>query len=215
MRLGTLPSPVLACPCGASRIIAGAASAPSVSSDKGVLWRVRMTLSATRRRPARIATLLRAQPLAREAVTGAAGAAGRAVFGLREVNVVGCQRVAALAVRLSCILCDWRLTAQRVLAWRHWLQVRRIHAAAVAAQVIQFHQRINRPHEHSVRGAVGEPVAPATLVKIGHHLSVAVEAESWPVPAGIGPEFCGHVRKAFAEWYRGKSHTDILTPHTA
>jgi hypothetical protein len=57
----------------------------------------------------------------------------------------------AIAARVAC---SWRLAAERVLARCDRLEVFRIHAAAVAAQVIEFQPVRDWPDEVLVRDAM-------------------------------------------------------------
>src|SRR4030095_1461489 len=76
-----------------------------------------------------------------------------------DSEVLAAERVALAAMRLAGIRRLKRLAAQKVLSAGHRLQMGRVHAGAVAAQVVELEPVRDRPEQEPAGGAVGATAA--------------------------------------------------------
>ena len=99
-----------------------------------------------------------------------------------DVGVVGCERMAVLAVGLSGVLCTGPAPTQDVLSDRRDLHVRRVDASWVVAEVIDGKAIRDLPDQR----LIGIPVGCVSSAQPGGEAPIAAHLRSGPLPAIAG-----------------------------
>lgn len=181
--LSVLPSLFFA-PLASALFVALAAPTSAVSATDGVFGRVFVPKVAMRRAPSWLrAALARVTSTVREFARFAGSR--ESVRGTNAPRVVARERMTVAAMRLAGVQRSWGIAAHRVLAWKDRLQMRGVHAAPIAAQVVELQRGIDGADQNRVCRAVCEPHAVAARVQFRADLSVSVITEAGPVPARV------------------------------